>query len=99
MDGMDERIDTDMADNRTIDGARRRKVAVTRWPEGDTYFQLGNKDVGMKALRTSVLDDLEANTESMLRIDALDVYVKPSDGRAYYVAQGPSGQVSGSVAL
>ena len=78
---------------------RKRKVAVTRWPSGDVHFQMGGRDIPMKDLRESVLADMESRATSSMKVDALDVYVKPEDGRAYYTADGPTGGMSGSVAL
>jgi len=80
-------------------GRRNRKVAVTRWPGGDMHLQIDGRDIGMKAVRSSVLADMEARATGPVKVDVLDVYLKPSDNRAYYAANGPTGPVSGSVSL
>ena len=85
--------------NSTVNGKNKKMVSVTRWPAGDVHFQMDGRDVCMKDLRAAVLADMEGSVSSPTKIDTLDVYVKPADGRAYYAATGPDAELSGSVAL
>lgn len=75
----------------------RKKVSVTRWPSGDVHLQMDGRDIAMKGLREAVLDDMESRATGNVKVESLDVYLKPEDGRAYYAAN--EGSVSGSVSL
>lgn len=79
--------------------AKKKMVSVTRWPEGDTYVQFGGREAAMKDMKAAVLADIEAKASEPVKIESLNMYVKPEEGRTYYSANGPTGEISGSVAL
>jgi len=79
--------------------AKKKMVVVARGAEDNTYVQHDGKESSMADVRAAVLADIESRVAEPVKIEALNVYVKPSEGKAYYAANGSAGEISGSVDL
>lgn len=70
---------------------------------GDCVLQIpGMSDMSIKAIRekcAAALGSDPALCEAKARVNAIDVYVKPDEGKAYYVAKTSIGESTGSVDL
>lgn len=67
---------------------------------GDVTFQACGKELTAKAMRDLAVKAVSGNPEAQgLKINAVDVYVKPEEGALYYVARHGKGEVSGRVDL
>lgn len=66
---------------------------------GGTYLQIGDGELDCAALRAKALQDAESRLATGTKLTGLDVYIKPEDGKAYYVAKSKDGEAEGSVDL
>lgn len=67
---------------------------------GDVVLQAGGTELSMKALRDRASAAVSDNPDATgLKINAIDVYVKPEENACYYVAKHSHGEVTGSFQL
>lgn len=78
-------------------------VGVNNPLGGDCVLQIdGMADVSMKAVRAKCVAALKADEalrEAGARVNGVDVYVKPGENKAYYVAKTSIGEATGCVDL
>lgn len=82
---------------------KERRIGVNNPLGGDSVLQIeGLSDISVKSVRAKCLDALESDEAlcaANARVNAIDVYVKPAEGKAYYVARTSAGEVAGSIDL
>lgn len=77
-----------------------KKPSFSKPLGGDSVVQADGMELSMKSLKDravkAVTDDPAA---AGLRINSVDIYVKPSENACYYVAKHSHGEVTGSFPL
>lgn len=52
------------------------------------YLQFGGKEVSLETIRTSVMEDYDKEKSGTDAPEDIRIYLKPEDGKAYYVING-----------
>ncbi len=82
---------------------KEKTVGFNKPLGGDTVVQLsGGYEFSVKAAREkcmAVLEQDEFLKENKAKVNSVDVYLKPEEGKAYYVAKTSAGEATGCVDL
>lgn len=85
-----------------VDLNKKKKVGFNKPLGWNEVLQVGGTEYSVKALREQAMADMcseESAVESGCKVNAIDLYVKPEDGKCYYVAHTTRGDVEGSISL
>lgn len=85
-----------------VDLKKKKHVGFNKPCGGDTLLQVDGADYSVKELRDKALKILAAEDspcEDGCKVNAVDIYVKPEDGKCYYVAHTTRGDVEGAFEL
>lgn len=78
----------------------KKKASFNKPLGGDVFFQLDGRELSVKALKDQAMAAAAANPDTAgVRINSLDVYVKPAENMGYYVARHGKGEITGSFSL
>ncbi|MCI8893403.1 MAG: hypothetical protein HFI42_13800 [Lachnospiraceae bacterium] len=73
-----------------------KKAAAKKSDKTETvYIQWADQEVEL----TAIMDKVKAATKSLRAVHEINIYVKPEENRAYYVAKKTRGEEVGSVEL
>ena len=81
---------------------KKKKVGFNKPVGGDATFQLGGADYSAKALKDKALKILASEdgpAEDGCKVNSVDLYVKPEDGKCYFVAHTSRGDCSGDFGI
>ena len=85
-----------------VDLKKKKKVGWNKPLGWNETLQIGEAEYSVKSLREKAMAALAADDspiEDGCKVNSVDLYVKPEDGKCYYVAHTTRGDVSGDFDL
>lgn len=85
-----------------VDLHKKKKVGFNKPLGWGETLQVGGKDYSVKTLREKAMEHMCSDgsaVENGCKVNSVDLYVKPEDGKCYYVAHTTRGDASGEFEL
>ena len=77
-----------------------KKAGFNKPLGGDTLVQVNGMELSMKEMRDKAIASATDHPDlGGIKVSSLEVYVKPEEGKVYWVARHNKGEVSGSTEI